>query len=207
MDKEQIRNSLIFGIVFFIGFLYFTYLYLSDKTYIVVMVPTGLLAIFGFANFVRIKIQTYKENSVQYQPINKAELQKLSNEMKMYFSPNLCNDCLKDVTSKNIKTIYSNQLFGCNLIGNAKKCKACGSSIQTVWFRFLIFPLIPLGSYRVKHGIDFKQEYPSDPSILMINRHSIYGKRIKTFIFPRHMIIVYSIYLLLLLILNQINFL
>ena len=206
-DKEQIRNSLILGLVFLIGFLYYAYLYSNDKAYIVVMVPTGFLSIFGFVNFIRILIQNIKSNSIQCKPLDKVFNQKLSNEMKMYFGPFLCEDCLDEVTSKNIPTIHSIQLFGCDLIGSAKKCKVCGSSIQTIWFRFLIFPLIPLGSYRVKHGIDFKQEYPSDPSILMTNSHSIFGKRIKTFFFLRHLVIVYCIYLIIILILFKINFL
>jgi len=207
MDKEQIRNSLIFGIVFLIGFLYYTYLYSNDKAYIVVMVPTGLLSIFGFINFIRLLIQNNKNNSINSKNLDKVINQELSNDIKMYFGPFLCDNCLADVTSKSIKTIYSNQLFGCDLMGSAKKCKVCGSSIQTIWFRILIFPLIPLGSYRVKHGIDFKQEYPPDLSTLMTSSHSIFGKRIKTFFFPRHIIIVYFIYLLIILILFNINFL
>lgn len=127
--------------------------------------------------------------------------------MKIYFEPLLCEKCKSETTSKSIPSLYSNQLFGSELLGNTKKCKVCGSSIQTIWFRILFLPLFPMGSYRVKHGIDYKQEIPSDPSIILSTSHSIFGKRLRIFLFPIHIIIVYGIYTIIVLILLYFNLL
>ena len=199
MDNK-IRNNLAFGCIFLIGFLYYTYLYLNDRAYIVAMIPTGFLSIVNLSHAMSLLLKNRKINNSQPKPIGKSMIQEIKKDMKIYFGPFFCENCKSQTTSKSIPSLYSNQLFGNELLGNAKRCKVCGSSIQTIWFRILFFPLFPRGSYRVKHGVDYKQKIPSDPSTILATSHSIYGKRLRILFFPRHIIIIYGIYIIIILI-------
>lgn len=60
MDNKKINNNLILGCAFLIGFIYYTYLYLNDRAYIVVMIPTGFLSIVCLSHAVWLLLKNRK---------------------------------------------------------------------------------------------------------------------------------------------------
>ncbi|MFN8011452.1 MAG: hypothetical protein U0P81_08600 [Holophagaceae bacterium] len=56
----------------------------------------------------------------------------------------------------------TNQGIGRTLYGSAQPCETCGSVLKTLWWVFLLLPVVPLGSYRV---ITFEEEVEDGESV------------------------------------------
>lgn len=63
---------------------------------------------------------------------------------------NFCTACIESSSDESSGDVTSLNGFGSAFFGEKNRCPDCGSVVRTVWFVLMHFPLIPLGSYRVK---------------------------------------------------------
>lgn len=66
-----------------------------------------------------------------------------------------CGGCRASSSAPGAPSLATNQGIGRMFHGRAKRCEACGSSVRTLWWVFLLLPVVPLGSFRV---IEFEEE-------------------------------------------------
>ena len=70
-------------------------------------------------------------------------------------APPFCARCTAASRAPGAPGISTNQGIGRMFWGRADKCDACGSAVRTLWWVFLLLPVLPRGSYRV---IEFEEE-------------------------------------------------
>jgi hypothetical protein len=66
-----------------------------------------------------------------------------------------CATCLRASSPGSPGHIRTNQGIGKRFYGGADLCESCGARSRTLWWVFLLIPVLPLGSYRV---IEFEEE-------------------------------------------------
>jgi hypothetical protein len=66
-----------------------------------------------------------------------------------------CARCAASSSSPGAPSVSTNQGIGRMFWGSAAKCDDCGSVIRTLWWVFLLLPVVPRGSFRV---IEFEEE-------------------------------------------------
>jgi hypothetical protein len=63
-------------------------------------------------------------------------------------SDGFCARCRSETTDESPGDTFTMNFVGTSLIGDSDRCPACGSVVQTKWYRLFI-PIIRLGRYRV----------------------------------------------------------
>src|SRR5258708_1100759 len=61
-----------------------------------------------------------------------------------------CSDCASHSTAETPANISSINGMGRKFYGSADPCPKCGSVIRTLWWTFILLPVIPRGSYRYR---------------------------------------------------------
>jgi len=61
-----------------------------------------------------------------------------------------CERCVAESTDETPGDISTMNGIGRKFYGSAEPCPECASVVRTLWWTFIDFPIIPLGSYRYK---------------------------------------------------------
>ena len=69
--------------------------------------------------------------------------------------PPFCARCTAGSARPGAPGLSTRQGLGRTFYGSAAPCGDCGSEVRTLWWVFLLLPVVPLGSYRV---IAFEEE-------------------------------------------------
>lgn len=73
-----------------------------------------------------------------------------------------CPRCTAASSLPGAPNVSTNQGIGRTFFGSAAPCADCGSAIRTLWWVFLLLPVLPAGSYRV---ISFEEEAADGASV------------------------------------------
>lgn len=82
--------------------------------------------------------------------------------MAVVADPPFCACCTAASSKPGAPSVSTNQGIGRTFYGSAGPCEDCGSVIRTLWWVFLLLPVIPAGSFRV---IAFEEEAADGTSV------------------------------------------